>query len=1051
MASIAFSAVGNTLFPAKGLAHGAARALFATVGAVADQRLIIPALSGGEEKGIPSFGSFDVPYGEEGTPQQFAYGTRTKVTGAVIAASEAYPEVISTGGGKRQEPAQITWYRNAVYALTANPQRNLRRIDFDADPVFVNTGENTIRDDWRLAFREYNHLFNTIQVWTFRPAAPAQGTIDGYWLTTWYWIIETIPPLEGEAQEKLTQFIQGVDATVQLSQASTVQLPDNLGVPLLQPQPPTVGPEIRPNPASFPVVASFTHRVTSGGTAVNRVVLDLKSFIDAWNASGATPSPFREQPSSSPVQPQFYPLVDPATGTFPPPVGNDVALVVQQDFGEEGFWEPGAVESDPTLAATTRFYPGGLPGQPQLPQVDPVYEQTVGTGLAPGLPGTAFVALQKMNLSRKSHTPLPTGYLDSINTAQANPVQELRLSTMIDILLTQHTRPMLRGTDFEIQAANWFAQSEDEECPGVQWGGLRPANEVLTGLMLAFDVYLVETQGRLEFLTRQARQSPDAAIEHLNARPLLQAPSRRLTEKELHRDRIPRQINLRFRNVQNNLNWGTQRDSLDGIVAAGRQVRQVEVPVSIPRDQAQRIADRLLDDAQMLRIEAECTLPFWYANLTPTDVLELRGTAPTVAGRTRPDGETFEDPETFVLIDTIDTGRDMTVKIRGWKTGENPVQSQTADPGAVFESRQQTQETSLDGGGGVRHPVRLQPVILDIPPLLDTDMTTSGVYVTSAAPSVHGPRGGILVTETGNGVNWQDTGVRPPETGVGTCDRPLPDAAFGVIDEASELVVTMLSTAATVPQSTTDDAFTDNRANLCAVQTDGGWELLQYRDVERLDVDRFKMTHLRRGLYGTEDQMKQHTVRAGLFVILDSMNAIEQLPLDASKLGIDHRFRIQAAGVSAFGQPEAQLTPQGFTAKPLPVTQLRAERRPSGNVEFTWVRRTRAQHRTFGTATAPLVEGTESYELVVNPNSTNWTVERGTPDYVYTNALQLDHGVAGEELDVDVYMVDPVTGRSIAKRIVIPIPQTNVEFNGVTVEFAGVTWKTTAGPFSSEK
>ncbi len=68
--------------------------------------------------------------------------------------------------------------------------------------------------------------------------------------------------------------------------------------------------------------------------------------------------------------------------------------------------------------------------------------------------------------------------------------------------------------------------------------------------------------------------------------------------------------------------------------------------------------------------------------------------------------------------------------------------------------------------------------------------------------------------------------------------------------------------------SSQGDAAVFNGANVAMVETDAGWELLQFREAELVDVETYKLTGLLRGQQGSEDAMMAGAPAGSRIVVL---------------------------------------------------------------------------------------------------------------------------------------------------------------------------------------
>jgi len=209
-------------------------------------------------------------------------------------------------------------------------------------------------------------------------------------------------------------------------------------------------------------------------------------------------------------------------------------------------------------------------------------------------------------------------------------------------------------------------------------------------------------------------------------------------------------------------------------------------------------------------------------------------------------------------------------------------------------------------------------------------------------------------------------------------------------------------------------------ANLCAIGNDPAYmEICAFTTVtllgsqDSLTAPRnsrtFRLNGFRRGLLGTTERIANHGKLGGQFMLLDP-GLMEFVPTELALAGTRQAYKIvPTAGTTSDGSPTT-LTVAANSSLSAPVANLAAARTAEA-VVITFQRRSRARHRVLGSTSAPLVEGVESYEVVINPLTTNRTIVTATTTVNYTAAMQSDDGTTDAELSIAVYQMDAVRGR----------------------------------------
>ncbi|CAA9365415.1 MAG: hypothetical protein AVDCRST_MAG93-7937 [uncultured Chloroflexia bacterium] len=130
-------------------------------------------------------------------------------------------------------------------------------------------------------------------------------------------------------------------------------------------------------------------------------------------------------------------------------------------------------------------------------------------------------------------------------------------------------------------------------------------------------------------------------------------------------------------------------------------------------------------------------------------------------------------------------------------------------------------------------------------------------------------------------------------------------------------------------------------------------------------------------------------------------------------------MRLIASGVGEEEEPaRANLVITGEALRPPAPVHLRAERTSAGDLNISWVRRSRSGWDWVSEET-PLGEETESYRLSLTGPGVSRRVTVNSPSYVYTAAEQAADGLAGKAVETAVVQVG-TTGASRPSGIIAP-------------------------------
>ena len=209
-----------------------------------------------------------------------------------------------------------------------------------------------------------------------------------------------------------------------------------------------------------------------------------------------------------------------------------------------------------------------------------------------------------------------------------------------------------------------------------------------------------------------------------------------------------------------------------------------------------------------------------------------------------------------------------------------------------------------------------------------------------------------------------------------------------------------------------------NGANLAALRNGAGdWEVFQFRDAELIAPSEYRLTGLLRGQAGTDGVLPDVWPAGSDFVLLDGAQV--QLDVPISRRGLPRHYRIGPASLSYDSQRYVHSveTFAGVGLRPYAPAHLNAS--GSGDLEVSWVRRTRINGDSWEGIEVPIGEESESYRLrVVKAGSILREEILGSSYWTYTAADQTSDGAVAP-FDLEVAQISTNYGAGPDARITI--------------------------------
>lgn len=423
------------------------------------------------------------------------------------------------------------------------------------------------------------------------------------------------------------------------------------------------------------------------------------------------------------------------------------------------------------------------------------------------------------------------------------------------------------------------------------------------------------------------------------------------------------------------------------LVGMSGRLGRADLPIVLDHDQATSIAESWLFETWASRERASFILPPSLMALEPGDVVRL----------------TRHGTERLLRITEVGDH------------GAREIEARSIDPevyaGGIAPTRPGNASGPVDVG-------QARVEFLDLPLLGAEDKAAAGYFAALKSPWP----GAVALYGSPEAAGYRLRGVAAAPAILGETIDGLPAGPLSRIDYASRLRVRVAG----------GELHSVSRlqmlagANAAAVRNMAGeWEVLQFETAELLAPGEYVLLGLLRGQAGSEAAMASAggEVPAGAsFVMLNG--ALARVHLSADELRLPYTWRYGPAnldlGDASYGQREH--TFRGIGLRPYAPVHVRSRRNGGGDIELTWVRRTRTGGDSWELQVVPLAEAFERYEIdVLDANGdVVRTLTSEAPSVVYTAEDQVaDFGSVQPQVEVRIAQLSAVFGRGTAAVAII--------------------------------
>lgn len=533
-------------------------------------------------------------------------------------------------------------------------------------------------------------------------------------------------------------------------------------------------------------------------------------------------------------------------------------------------------------------------------------------------------------------------------------------------------RAGLAEIEFDVTALN-------DEVVGYVVTERRPVRDMIAVLQTAYFFDAVERDGVLVFVKRGAGTPITLDPNDLGASE---------NDSDRSRVKIERTQDTELPIAVDVVHIDEGRDYQSSTVTVRKQVGQSEsvntlsFPIVLTVEQAQAIGQRALREMWQGREAVDLRLPTSAIRLDPTDTVEV-----PIDGVWR-----------RIRLTAVTYGKPGLVLLRGVATDGGIPEFYTAptDSGVLPPS--------------VPEPVAPVGVqLLDMPIMIDShDASAPSVYVAACPVGTGRFRGATLFQPTADALDYVVAAVAGLPSFMGETVTELAAGPAWRWDRVNTVEVQLDYGSL---QSLADERVLAG-GNAALV----GDEVIQFANAELIAEGRYRLSRLLRGQRGTEHEIAAHSA-GSRFILLDP--ARQPRPnFSVSRIGIEIAWRYAPVpqGPSGDLSGEIVFTNTGNGLRPFAPAHLKAVRdTPSGDVQLSWIRRTRVGGDSWLNE-VPLGEETEEYHvLILDGASVVRTIRLASQGTLYTAAQQMaDFGAPPASLAWRVAQVSRAYGRGVS-------------------------------------
>ncbi|WP_341207025.1 phage tail protein [uncultured Sphingomonas sp.] len=402
--------------------------------------------------------------------------------------------------------------------------------------------------------------------------------------------------------------------------------------------------------------------------------------------------------------------------------------------------------------------------------------------------------------------------------------------------------------------------------------------------------------------------------------PLTVAADAAMSERRQPIETVPQRVRVSCYDPARDYQIGVQQAGRPG---GGWREDAQELSAALEAVQARGLAQALMKRAERARVTRRVTLDATATGIAPGDALRFPGERATWR-------------VTRAEVSARGVVLSLTPQDSGSETGAGTA---PADAGRVLAAPDR--------------PVAATMLVAAELPSLDDGRGETLRLAVLANGDASGWRGAALLTSDDDGASWEEAGGTAAPAIVGQLAAAVAAGTEWLTDRHATIDVVLAHDALTL--LSIDDATLDRGGNLALL----GEELIQFRDAEQIGPRRWRLSTLLRARRGCVAQAHA----AGTAFALIERGCVATIALPRAQVG--DTIRLLASGIGDAEPMAMSIAVTGASIAPPSPVRLRAVRRGGGEVDVSWVRRSRLGWRWGDDGDAPLGEERERYRVTI--------------------------------------------------------------------------------------
>lgn len=519
-----------------------------------------------------------------------------------------------------------------------------------------------------------------------------------------------------------------------------------------------------------------------------------------------------------------------------------------------------------------------------------------------------------------------------------------------------------------------FTDLIDDNIRGYTINSESTGRGIIEHLAYVYNFGVVESGGKIKFKNNGNTSIKEFDIKELGVQNYGEEINFEdtLNKTRIDEKTLPERVNFTYSNLEFEYEVDTQEDKMIGTNSVN--IISNEIPIVLNADEAKAVVKRVLNNTWIARDKFNFSINYDGIELEPLDVITIKE----------------NDFKHNVKITKLERQGGI-IKIEGFSENAT-IYDQSNAVGSSSEQKPRPEIKSI---------AKTDFKILDIP-LIDNNLINDAGFYTGVYPINENDSwtGGMIYSTYDQNIPYSQKLTFTNKLKIGTLQNTINDFKQNIID-CTNYIDVEFNRAITLNAISEEQLF--DGGNLCLINK----EVLQFQNVEVIGINKYRLTKLLRGRFGTDIHENNHYF-GNNFIMID--NSLKNLSKNLTEINKVEFFKTVSFGENNLSEFFTQYTNEAVRIKGLAPFKLNYTRNANNDLILNWKNRARGIITSLETTGDLYDEDGFNFRIYVYNKSKNLvlrTIDTTKTEAIYTASQQIsDFGSTQTNIYIEIYKLN---------------------------------------------